>query len=251
MTWQERLKQASSVGERLSLAKELDAHPDLLELFIRADSEPSIIISAAIHPNCPTSSLKLAAERADWRIELLLEHRRQHLLKFQSAQPVEVEENKEIEGKMAFSDRDAFLVSHILKKDNKHADIHLGDYAIKPRRNSLASTIVEEGKVYKGNVTLIMCPAWGIIFPPYNIARLAGLLRSQDYNVTVYDLNIKSYHVLKEKTGLDFWSSEKYHLWFEERFDKDIWPHIKDMIQDAIEEIYESKPDFIGFSLYF
>ena len=250
MTWQERLRQASSVGERLSLAKESDAHPDLLELFIRADSEPSIIIAAATHPNCPTSSLKLAAERADWRIELLLEHRRQNLLKFQSVEVVEIEENEENAGKMAFSDRDAFLVSHILKKDNKHADIHLGDYSVKPRRKSLASTIVEEGKVYKGNVTLIMCPAWGIIFPPYNIARLAGLLRSQGYKVTVYDLNIKSYHVLKEKTGMDFWSSEKYHLWFEERFDKDIWPHIKDMIQDAIEEIYLSKPDFIGFSLY-
>lgn len=249
MTWQERLRQAITVPERLALAKETDAHPDLLELFIRADAEPSIIIAAAIHPNCPTTSIKLAAERADWRIDLLLEHRRQHLLKFYPEEKVE-NDTAENDGKMVFSDRDAFLVHHILKKDNKHADIHLGDYVVKPRRPSLSSTIIEEGKVYKGNITLIICPAWGIIFPPYNIARLTGLLRTQGYKVTVYDLNIKAYHVLKEKTGIDFWSSEKYHLWFEERFDKDIWPHIKDMIQDAIEEIYASNPDFIGFSLY-
>jgi hypothetical protein len=248
MNWQERLKQAETVDARLALAKEDEADPELLRLFIQADSEPSIIIAAAIHHNCPLDMLALAAERSGWRTDLLQEHRKQTLLK--NKKTILVEEDEENEGKFVFSDRDAFLVSHVLRKDNKHADIHLGDYEVKTRRALLASTINEEGKEYKGNISLIICPAWGIIFPPYNIARLTGLLRAQGYRVSVYDLNIKAHHILKEKTGLDFWSSEKYHMWFEDRFDKEIWPHISDMIQDAVEEIYKSKPDLIGFSLY-
>ena len=245
--WRERLTPTISISDRLAMSKESDAPPDLLKMFIEADHESSIIISAAIHPNCPLDMLEHAAIRAGWRLELLLEHRRQHLEKLNKNFIDEPEEN---EGKFAFSDRDAFLVQHVLKKDNKHADIHLGDYTVQERRKKLSSTIVEEGKIYKGNITLIICPAWGIIFPPYNIARLTGLLRAQGYKVSIYDLNIKAYHVLKEKTGMDFWSSEKYHYWFETRFDEEVWPHIKDMIHDAIEEIYKSKPDMIGFSLY-
>src|SRR6185437_14308355 len=87
-------------------------------------------------------------------------------------------------------------------------------------------------------------------FPPYNLARLTGLLRHNGYKVTVFDLNIESYYVLKERTGLNFWSSEKYHLWFEEKFENEIWPHISDLIQDCVEEILDIKPDIIGFSLY-
>jgi radical SAM superfamily enzyme YgiQ (UPF0313 family) len=245
--WRERLASITSISDRLAMSKESDASPDLLKMFIESDYEASIIISAAIHPNCSLDMLQHAANRAGWRLELLLEHRKQHLEKLNKNFIDEPEEN---EGKFAFSDRDAFLVQHVLKKDNKHADIHLGDYSVHSRREKLSSTVIEEGKVYKGTVTLIICPAWGIIFPPYNIARLTGLLRAQGYKVLIYDLNIKAYHVLKEKTGMDFWSSEKYHYWFETKFDEEIWPHIKDMIHDAIEEIYKSKPDLIGFSLY-
>lgn len=249
LDWRERLAATQLVADRLALAKDPDAHPDLLKIFIEADSEPSIIIAAAIHHNCPPGMLELAAQRADWRLDLLIEHRKQTLLKNKPSDVV-IEEDEENTGKFAFSDRDAFLVGHVLRKDNKHADIHLGNYEVKERRALLASTIIEEGREYKGNVSLIICPAWGIIFPPYNIARLTGLLRDQGYRVSVYDLNIKAYHVLKEKTGMDFWSSEKYHLWFEGRFEQEIWPHIKDMIIDAVEEIYKSNPDVIGFSLY-
>lgn len=248
-TWRERLAEATEVSERLALAKEPDAHPELLELFIRADAESSIIVAAAIHPNCPTNMLELAAERSKWRLDLLIEHRKKQLLK-NKTDPIVVEESDTNDGKFVFSDRDAFLVGHVLRKDNKHADIHLGDYEVKPRSLELSKVIEEEGKTYKGHITLVICPAWGIIFPPYNIARLTGLLRHNGYKVSVYDLNIKAYHVLKEKTGMDFWSSEKYHLWFEDRFDQDIWPHISDMIQDAIKEIYNLKSDVIGFSLY-
>jgi len=248
LDWRKRLAETKTVEDRLALAKDPTAHPDLLKIFIEADSEPSIIVAAAVHHNCPPNMLELAANRAGWRIELLAEHRKQSLLKNKS-EVISVEED-ENQGKFVFSDRDAFLVGHVLRKDNKHADIHLGDYEIKSRNKRLSSTIEEQGKEYKGNVSLIICPSWGIIFPPYNIARLTGLLRNQGYRVTVYDLNIKSYHVLKEKTGMDFWSSEKYHLWFEGRFEQEIWPHIKDMIIDAVEEIYKSNPNVIGFSLY-
>jgi hypothetical protein len=261
------LDESTCPQERIDIAKDIECPIDLLKLFVEHDIEPSVIIAAALNISCPDELLSTAAERAGWKLDLLVQRKRDILKEYYGSDK---------EGKFVFSDRDEFLVNHILKRDNKHADIHLGDYTIRPRRAKLAesrdldlatvkklckkhnftisqlgnSLVVDEIKEYKEHIVLIICPSWGIIFPPYNIAKITGLLRASGYKVTVYDLNIDSYHILKEKTGIDFWSSEKYHLWFEDRFDTIIFPHLKSYINDIIEEIIEINPTMVGFSLY-
>jgi hypothetical protein len=237
----EALKHAEMPHQRVELAKDINCPVDLLKMFIEQDVEPSVIITAALNISCPDDLLSVAANRAGWKLELLVKRKRDILKEYYEA------ENSS-EGKFTFSDRDAFLVNHILKKDNKHADIHLGDYTVRPRKPKIVDQ--DDKTSYKEHVVLIICPSWGIIFPPYNIAKIAGLLRGSGYKVTVYDLNIDSYYILKEKTGIDFWSSEKYHLWFEDRFDTMIFPHLKSYINDVIEEIIDINPSIVGFSLY-
>ena len=96
-----------------------------------------------------------------------------------------------------------------------------------------------------------MLPAWGILFPPYNLAKLTGLLRHYDYSTKVYDLNIESYHSLIALDGEDYWRGEKYFLWtVKENFLEKILPKIKPLIDKTIDKIVESNPKVIGFSIY-
>jgi len=241
INFREALDNAKMPHQRIELAKDINCPIDLLKLFIEHDIEPSVIISAALNISCPDELLSVAADRAGWKLELLVKRKRDILKEY-------YEKENSSEGKFTFSDRDAFLVNHILKRDNKHADIHLGDYTVRPRKSKIVDQ--DDKTSYKEHVVLIICPSWGIIFPPYNLAKITGLLRASGYKVTVYDLNIDSYHILKEKTGIDFWSSEKYHLWFEDRFDTLIFPHLKSYINDVIAEIIDINPSIVGFSLY-
>lgn len=239
--WEDKLKNAQLPSDRIALARDLECPLDLLEMFIRFDVEPSVVIAAALNINCPDELLSEAADKAGWRIDLLVDRKRKVLKEYYDSQDTK-------DGKFTFSDRDTFLVKHIINRDNKHGEIHLGDYNVRQRKP--VKKKVDTTTTSKGHVVFIICPSWGIIFPPYNLAKLTGLLRSQGYEVTVYDLNIDSYHILKQKTGVDFWSSEKYHLWFEDRFDTQIFPHLKDYINDVVKELIDINPTIVGFSLY-
>jgi hypothetical protein len=267
--FRKELEESTNPSQRIELAKDFDCPVDLLRTFIEQDVEPSVILAAALNVSCPDELLSTAADRAGWRLDLLIQRKRTIIKEYYDSQDTK-------DGKFTFSDRDAFLVKHIINRDNKHGDIHLGDYTVRPRRitlkesresdleivknlckkhrfsvGNLGGSIVTKDKTeHKEHIVLIICPSWGIIFPPYNLAKITGLLRSQGYKVTIYDLNIDSYHILKQKTGVDFWSSEKYHLWFEDRFDTQILPHLKEYINDIMEEIIDINPTVVGFSLY-
>ena len=62
-------------------------------------------------------------------------------------------------------------------------------------------------------ISFVVCPSWGIIFPPYNAARISSLLRENGYEVTVYDTNIESYHYLKDKLDYDPWDAIYWDHW--------------------------------------
>lgn len=99
-------------------------------------------------------------------------------------------------------------------------------------------------------ISLVVCPAWGVYFPPYNISRLTAVLRREGYTVNVHDVNIKSYRYLKEITNVDYWSGEKYYYWYPKYFSETLFPKIKELLDSEIEEILKYNPDVIGFSLY-
>jgi len=99
-------------------------------------------------------------------------------------------------------------------------------------------------------VSLVVCPSWGVYFPPYNISRISAVLRQDGYNVFVHDVNVDTREYLMSCTDVDYWSGEKYFHWHVRHFNEVIFPLIQDFIDDKIEEILINKPDIVGFSLY-
>ena len=126
-------------------------------------------------------------------------------------------------------DRDQIILS-IMDNDRKkvkHHNSHLGDLSVKDRvvtywnetkkqrnRDSYWSDfrqiILNDAKI-----SLVMCPAWGVIFPPYGIARLTGLLRNYGYKVDVYDINVAANIKLIAEHNVDYWESQSYFKWEE------------------------------------
>ena len=237
----EELKSAHLPEQRVSLASDINCPIVLLKCFIKDDVEHSVILAAALNVNCPDYLLETAALKIGWAYDILATRKRVVLKEYFDSQDSD-------EGKFAFGDRDSFLLAHVLNYDNKHGKIHLGNFNIK--RQQSPNIAIDDIKVYKGHIVLIMCPAWGIIFPPYNLAKISALLRASGYKVTVFDINVECSRVLKQRTGTDFWSSEKYHLWFGDQFNTKILPYISDYINQVMREIISLAPSIIGFSLY-
>lgn len=155
---------------------------------------------------------------------------------------------KEAQRRLA-GDRDQVLLDHILKKDLNHATSHLGN--VTTQDSEFANPDIPWAKTKKCRVAMVMAPAWGVIFPPYNIAKLTALLRKFDYSVKVYDLNVESYHHLKKLKNEDFWRGEKYFLWSDkENFEKILLPDLVELFDKIVDNIVASKPKIIGLSIY-
>ncbi len=149
-------------------------------------------------------------------------------------------------------DRDQVILEHILEQDTliNHANSHLGPLEKNSTKKNFIKKI-EWDNTKKYKVALIMAPAWGVLFPPYNLAKITGLIRSNDYSTKVYDLNIESYHIIKNTLNEDYWRGEKYFLWtVKENFENEILPHLKKMFDETINEIVTANPKVIGFSAY-
>jgi anaerobic magnesium-protoporphyrin IX monomethyl ester cyclase len=147
-------------------------------------------------------------------------------------------------------DRDQVILEHILEKDNiNHANSHLGNFETKNTKFDIFDKPWDETDKFR--VAMIMAPAWGILFPPYNLAKLVGLIRHYNYSTKVYDLNIESYHVIKQEVGEDYWRGEKYFLWTNrQNFFEKVLPHLKPLFDRVIDQTVEDCPRVIGFSVY-
>jgi hypothetical protein len=154
-------------------------------------------------------------------------------------------------------DRDTVLADHILEYD--HASAHLGNLEYLDLPLSNTKRYVDSPL---GSISLIMCPAWGTIFPPYNLSRLSSVLRENRYNVNIFDLNVKCYNFLRtyeepevetvdtiEQRGT-YWESVHCHLWIGEQYYKYLHPKLQSILDKGIQEILNTGDDIIGFSLY-
>lgn len=162
-------------------------------------------------------------------------------------------------------DRDNILLK-IMDDDRKNTDqakAHLGDLKVKSRsvsywteqqkKNNRGYTYWSD---YKRNIlnntkiSLVMAPAWGVIFPPYNLARLTGLLRHYGYTVDVHDINVDSYHHLIKEHNVDYWESQNYYKWEDPVYTEEVHPKIESMLNDYVDKIIKDGSDFVGLSLY-
>jgi len=164
---------------------------------------------------------------------------------------------------MISEDRDSILLK-IMDEDRKNVDqakAHLGDLKVKNRsvtywtekNNDRGYTYWSDYRqpiLQSDKISLVMAPAWGVIFPPYNLARLTGLLRHYGYTVNVHDINVNAYHYLIKEHNVDYWESQKYYKWEEPLYTLEVHPKIEGMLNEYVDKILKDNSDFIGFSLY-
>lgn len=217
-----------NIWERKDLVKDPTTPSELLETIINLEEDTDVVLSAAIHPNCPIEMLPKASELTGVKLSLLLAQNNCNT-NFETLNPS--------------LNRDEFILSHILSNtDSTNLNFVKQKHTqTKPKDPSIPT---------KAHVVLLMCPSWGVAFAPYNIAKLASLLRWQNYKVTVIDMNIKSYHMIKKQTDFNFWLPGRAHLWYGEDFKNKILPLLNDYINDVVEEIIKLNPDVVGLSLY-
>ena len=162
-------------------------------------------------------------------------------------------------------DRDQIIL-HIMDNDRKaikHANSHLGDLSVKNRtitywseRNNKRNRDATYWSDFKlpilnsDKVSLVMAPAWGVIFPPYNIARLTGLLRHFGYTVHVHDINVEAYKSLTSEYNVDYWESQNYYKWENPVYENEVHELIKPLLDSYVNRILSEGSNFIGFSLY-
>jgi len=120
----------------------------------------------------------------------------------------------------------------------------------KPRRKYLKQI---EYSTSTKNTKLVLCilPSWGIYFPPYNLARLAGVTRKAGYPTAVFDINGELHHIMKDVELDSLWHSINYWKWTDKNHYWDsVHPHIEQHLKVYLQRIVDEKPDIVGFSLY-
>ena len=62
----------------------------------------------------------------------------------------------------------------------------------KPVQQKNMTSIYVDYKTRESSIILVMCPQWAPEFPPFNLARLAGICKSAGYETEIMDLNVKA-----------------------------------------------------------
>jgi anaerobic magnesium-protoporphyrin IX monomethyl ester cyclase len=102
----------------------------------------------------------------------------------------------------------------------------------------------------KTKLALVVLPMWSVYFPPYNLARLAGITKNAGYETEIFDVNIEAYNYSQQSDmPYNLWTSGGWQ-WFGGSFHKKIIPHLKDFFESKIDEIVSYKPDVIGLTEY-
>jgi len=160
-------------------------------------------------------------------------------------------------------DRDQVLLK-IIEEDNiNHGTSHLGGINSTNRTGKYWSEKFNNSRGYtywsdyqtiefcKDKISLVLAPMWGTVFPPYNIARLTGILRHYGYNVKVYDTNVDCYIKVKGTQHDNLWKSQSYYQWDSyTRFSKYVLPIIKEELDKVCHDIIHDKNDIVGFTIY-
>lgn len=243
-TWQQKLEECESNVDRALLAKDLNCDPEMLKVFCFHDLDPMVVKEAALNPHCHHEWVGKAITRFPEIDTPEFQRERNNNL-------VKLLKSIETDNDNSVNDRDQIILKHIIEKDKlDHANSHLGEL---PDTSAIKfkTPVKEWAQTDKFRVALVMAPAWGVLFPPYNVAKLTSLLRKYGYSTRGYDLNVESYHRLLDETNEDFWRGERYFLWtVKENFYKFIMPTIKPLLDKAINDLIEANPKVIGFSVY-
>jgi radical SAM superfamily enzyme YgiQ (UPF0313 family) len=98
-------------------------------------------------------------------------------------------------------------------------------------------------------IALIVCPCWSNFCPPLGIASLSATLKNEGYAVKCFDVNIDLFNKLKGRK-IDFWNFSEHYKWSYPHFQDEVFPLIKQDLDEKVEEVLAFNPDVIGFTVY-
>ena len=142
-------------------------------------------------------------------------------------------------------DKDTWIAENLIPKNTEI------NTSRRPRLN-VKSVGVNIG-FRKTKFTLCVLGSWAIYMPPYNLARLVGLMREAGYSTTVYDFNVESHYALKEANSNldDAWNGANYWWWQGDEYYKRIHPTYEPILKEYLEILLADEPEIIGFSTYY
>ena len=126
----------------------------------------------------------------------------------------------------------------------------MADYArTKPQKN--LTPIVIDPATRQTHLALAIAPAWGVLFPPYNLARLTAVARSAGYKTSVFDVNVKTYKQLSGKLDFNAWDANREWMWIGRWYFKELRTHVEPVLEEYVKRIVQARPDIVGFSMYY
>lgn len=239
--YDDRIKVALYPAERAAMASEKTCPAWMLRAFCTVEIDPTVVRAACLNTSCSDEYLQIAISRfpelGEKSFIELREKRRLVSIQLSDLSVQEEEAKKQVSG-----DRDQVVVSHLLEEKGEAVNLSKGKFI---------RTYVPWAETSKYKIAMVMTPSWGVLFPPYNLSKLNGMLRKNGYSVKSYDINIESYHYFLDQHGEDYWKSERYFMWTnKENFDKYILPDLQPILYRVADEIAFSGVKVVGFSLY-
>lgn len=107
----------------------------------------------------------------------------------------------------------------------------------------------------KTSIVFYLIPEWSVLYPPFNLARLAAVAKEEGYGVHVRDLNIEAFHQYKSnwRHNLDYnpWDASKDWKWGQPFYQQELHPHLEPILLKYLDEIEILQPTAVGFTLYY
>jgi radical SAM superfamily enzyme YgiQ (UPF0313 family) len=99
------------------------------------------------------------------------------------------------------------------------------------------------------SITLVQCPAWGRDSPPLAISLLGANLRTKDFEVYLFDMNIEFFRMVTTSQRR-LWSEEMGLFWSSEESVQRLMEEYNDEIEKQVSQIIETGSQLVGFTLY-
>ena len=97
-------------------------------------------------------------------------------------------------------------------------------------------------------IALVQCPVWGTYDPPLALAQLAGCLKKENHEVSVFDLNIKLY-IARRADRKHLWAWEQWMFWRDENNVDQFFQDNQSLIENYVAGIINTQPKVVGFSV--
>ena len=126
-------------------------------------------------------------------------------------------------------------------------------------QKGLKSVNIEYNTTRHTRLCLLMCPEWDAGFPHYGIAKLAGVTNTAGFKTKCFDLNVEAHYAYVDaiRRGMPWdihynpWDGPRDWHWIGKQYWEELHTYVKPILDEAVDQIVDFDPDFLGVSLYY